>query len=153
MPKAELHIHLEGAIQPRTVLELAKRHHRMDSLPGDTVEALQNWFRFTDFPHFVEIYVTIQSLLRSADDFALIAYENGADMAAQNIRYRELTVTTHTHTELQNKGLITIDEILAGLEAGRKQAKAEFGVEMRWVIDCARQFEFWGGRPLRPPHG
>lgn len=141
MPKAEIHIHLEGAIQPRTVLALAEHHGKIDLLPGDTETALKKWFIFTDFPHFVEIYTTIQNLIRNADDFALIAYENGADMAAQNIRYRELTVTTVTHTELQNKGL-TITEILAGLEKGRQRAKAEFGVEMRWVFDCARNMSF-----------
>lgn len=141
IPKAELHIHLEGAIQPETVLTLAERHGAMDKLPGDTVAALRDWFVFTDFPHFIEIYMTIQDLLRTAADFELIAYENGKDMAAQNIRYRELTVTTYTHTHFQNKS-ITIDEILEGLEAGRQRAQAEYGVEMRWVIDIPRNLSF-----------
>ena len=141
MPKAELHIHLEGAIQPRTVLELARRHNKMDTLPGDDEQALRDWFVFTDFPHFVNIYVTIQDLIRTADDFALIAYENGADMAAQNIRYRELTVTTVTHTDYQKKA-ISIAEILEGLDAGRRQARHEFGVEMRWVFDVPRNLSF-----------
>ncbi|MCB8966456.1 MAG: adenosine deaminase [Chloroflexota bacterium] len=141
MPKAEVHIHLEGAIQPETVLKLAKHHHQLDKLPGDTVDALRNWFTFTDFPHFVKIYVAIQDLLRTAADFALIAYECGADMARQNIRYRELTVTPYTHTDHQDKGL-TIDDILQGLEEGRQRAKEEFGVEMRWVFDVPRNLSF-----------
>lgn len=150
MPKAELHIHLEGAIQPKTVLKLAQRHNAMHKLPGDTVEDLQKWFVFTDFPHFVEIYVTIQDLLQTGEDFELIAYENGADMAAQNIRYRELTVTTYTHTHFQNKN-ITIDDILQGLEAGRQRAKQEFGVEMRWVIDIPRNLSFPSGGYIKEP--
>ena len=141
MPKAEIHIHLEGSIQPETVLKLAKRHNRLDSLPSDTVDGLHRWFRFTDFPHFIEVYLSIQNLIRTADDFALIVYENGADMAAQNIRYREITVTPYTHVDYQDKGL-TFPDLLRGLENGRIQAKKDFGVEMRWVFDVPRNFCF-----------
>ncbi len=141
MPKAEVHIHLEGAIQPATVLTLARQHNLLHRLPGDDIDTLRRWFAFTGFPHFVEIYVTIQDLIRTAEDFALIVYENGADMAAQNIRYRELTVTTYTHTHHQDKGL-TIDAILQGLNDGRDRAKRDFGVEMRWVFDVPRHLGF-----------
>lgn len=141
MPKAEIHIHLEGAIAPGTVLELARRHDLLHRLPAGDVTGLQRWYTFTDFRHFVKIYLTIQDLLRTAADFELIAYECGADMAAQNIRYRELTVTPVTHTDFQNKA-ITIDDILAGLEAGRRRARADFGVEMRWVFDIPRNLSY-----------
>ncbi len=141
MPKAELHVHLEGAIQPHTLLALARQHNAVDLLPAQDVDGLRRWFRFTDFPHFVEIYVTIAHLLRTPDDFALIVREAGAAMAAQNIRYSELTVTPYTHTHSLDKGL-TIDDIVAGIEAGRRQARAEHGVEMRWVFDIARETGF-----------
>lgn len=144
MPKAELHIHLEGSIQPATLLELARRHQRLRSLPAQDEQGLLRWFTFTDFPHFVEIYLTISDLLRTPDDFALITYACGADMAAQNIRYRELTFTPYTHTHLQDKGL-TIADLLAGLDAGRRRAQADFGVEMRWIFDIPRHAAF-------PPH-
>lgn len=141
LPKAELHVHLEGAIQPQTVLELARRHQKSHALPATDLAGLKKWFVFTDFPHFVHIYMTIQDLLRTPDDFALVAYECGADMAAQNIRYREVTVTPYTHTDYQDKGL-TIDDILLGLEAGRQKARQEFGVEIRWVFDVPRNLSF-----------
>jgi aminodeoxyfutalosine deaminase len=141
MPKAEIHIHLEGAIQPETVLKLAERHQMLDILPSTDVGKLKEWFTFTDFPHFIQIYVAIQSLLRSAEDFALIVYENGADMVAQNIRYRELTFTSYTHTDFQDKGLV-IEEIIEGLEDGRSRAKRDFSVEMRWVFDIPRNLSF-----------
>ncbi len=134
MPKAELHIHLEGAIEPATLLRLAERNRVV--LPADTVEGLQSWFTFSDFGHFVDIYLIIQSCLRSADDFSLVAYELGADMARQNIRYREATVTPYTHL-LQDKGLAA-EDIIAGLEDGRRRARRDFGVEMRWVLDIHR---------------
>lgn len=145
IPKAEIHIHLEGAIQPQTVLKLAQRHNKLDSLPSDNVEELRQWYKFTDFPHFIDIYLTIQDLIRTADDFALLVYENGADMAAQNICYREITVTPYTHTDYQDKGL-SIDDVLRGLEDGRSRAKEAFGVEMRWVFDVPRNFCIENGR-------
>ena len=141
MPKAEIHIHLEGAIQPETVLKMAERHQMLDKLPSTEVAQLKEWFTFTDFPHFVQIYMTIQDMLRTPEDFALIAYENGADMAAQNIRYRELTFTSYTHTDFQDKGLV-IEDVMAGLEDGRSRAKRDFGVEMRWVFDIPRNLSF-----------
>jgi adenosine deaminase len=143
MPKAEIHVHLEGAIQPETVLKLARHNKLTHLLPTTDLNALQKWFIFTDFPHFVKIYVTIQNLLRTPDDFALIAYECGADMAAQNIRYRECTITPYTHTDFLDKGL-TIHDILAGLNTGQERAKQELGVEMRWVFDVPRNLSFKG---------
>lgn len=141
MPKAEIHVHLEGAIQPETLLELARRHHREDKLPTTDLDGLRHWFTFTDFPHFIQIYWTISDLLRTPEDFALIVHACGADMAAQNIRYRELTFTPFTHTDLQDKGL-TIEGLFDGLEAGRTQANRDFGVEMRWIFDIPRNTSF-----------
>jgi len=141
MPKAELHIHLEGSVTPVTLLELAHRHNRLNLLPSDEPEALQEWFSFVDFPHFIQVYLTISDLLRTAEDFALIAYRCGQDMAAQRIRYREVTVTPFTHIDYQRKGL-SIEALLEGLEAGRNAARADFGVEMRWIFDIPRNLSF-----------
>lgn len=134
MPKAELHIHLEGAIEPATLLRLAERNGV--TLPAHSPEGLRTWYQFSGFPHFVEVYLKIQSCLRSADDFATIAYELGADMARQNILYREATVTPYTHL-VQDKGL-RADDIIDGLEDGRQRARRDFGVEMRWILDIHR---------------
>jgi len=137
LPKAEIHIHLEGAIQPETLLHLARRHQRLDRLPATDVAELRRQFQFTDFAHFVHIYLLICDLLRTPDDFALIVHACGADMAAQNIRYREVTVTPFIHMDLLHKGL-AIDDLIAGLEAGRARARHDFGVEIRWVFDIPR---------------
>lgn len=61
-PKAELHVHLEGAIRPATLLTLAERNGV--ALPADNVEDLRRWFTYRDFPHFAEIYLTITRCLR-----------------------------------------------------------------------------------------
>ncbi|MEZ4867955.1 MAG: adenosine deaminase [Caldilineaceae bacterium] len=151
MPKAEIHVHLEGAIQPETLLRLAQRHQREETLPTTDLAGLRRWFVFTDFPHFIQIYWTISDLLRTPEDFALIVHACGADMAAQNIRYRELTFTPFTHTDLQDKGL-TMAAIFAGLEEGRQQARRDFGVEMRWIFDVPRNTSFRAEGNLYNPY-
>ena len=153
MPKAELHVHLEGTLQPATAVELARQHDLIHTLPTTDPARLADWFEFTDFADFIRIIRAIQNLIRTSHNFAMVAYQAGAAMAEQNIRYRELTVSPYNHTHIFDKGL-TIGAILAGLDEGRKSAKADFGVEMRWVFDIARNFCFVGqDRTYDPPTG
>ena len=141
LPKAELHVHLEGSISPETVLALAERHDMLHTLPVEDEIGLKEWFKFSDFPHFLQIYLLIQDLLRTSDDFSIIAYELGRDMAEQNIKYREVTFTPYTHTDYSDKGLL-IQDILLGLEEGRQKAQEKFDVEIRWVFDVGRNLSF-----------
>lgn len=133
MPKVELHVHLEGSIQPATLLALARRHDI--PLLANTVEGLRAWYTFTDFPHFIEIYKTISACLRTPDDIELIAREFLAGQAAQNIRYSEVTYTAFTH--YATKGLSFVDQ-LAALNRARVWAEAELGVSMGLIIDIER---------------
>jgi len=132
-PKAELHVHLEGSVQPSTFLMLAKRH-RVD-LPADTVEGLRDWYRFRDFHHFIEVYVAITKCLRTVEDFELIVYEFGADMARQNIRYAEVTFSPSTHLWING---VDQDVWFTGLTEGRRRVKESFGGEINWVFDVVR---------------
>ena len=134
MPKVELHVHLEGSIRPATVLKLAQRNHV--PLPADTVEGLQEWYRFRDFAHFVEIYDRVSRCIQTPNDFELIAREFLAHQATQNIWYSEVTITPYTHYRL--KGL-TFAQQLAALNRARTWAEAELGVTMRLVLDFARK--------------
>jgi adenosine deaminase len=133
LPKVELHVHLEGSIRPATLLALARRNRV--SLPAGDLEGLREFYRFTDFDHFIQVYLTISRCLQTPDDFNLIGYEFGADMARQGIRYAEVTFTPHTH--VANTGL-PFDEILAGLNSGRARAQGGLGVEIAWVLDIVR---------------
>src|SRR5262249_6275579 len=135
MPKVEMHVHLEGAIQPSTLLTLAQRHQI--PLPAATVDELRDWFTFTDFPHFVEVYKTISQCVRTADDIELIAREFLLGQAAQNIIYSEVTYTPYTH--YLQKGISFADQ-LAAINRARTWAKQELGVEMRLIIDMDRSF-------------
>ncbi len=133
MPKAELHVHLEGSILPRTLLVLAQRNHV--SLPADTEVGLAELYHFRNFDQFLETYLMITRCLRTPDDYRLIAYEYGSECARQNIRYAEVTFTILTNTTLTD---LSWQEILQGLNSGREQAHADYGVWWQWVFDIVR---------------
>lgn len=136
VPKAELHVHLEGAIQPDTFLRLAR--HNNVPLPVKTAEEARRWFAYRDFPHFVEIFVAISSCLKTAEDYELIVYEFGAEMARQNIRYAEVTFSASTHEYTFG---VPHDTYFRGLQKGRTRAQAEFDVEIYWVFDIVRDIK------------
>jgi adenosine deaminase len=134
MPKAELHVHLEGSIRPETFLDLARRHGV--ELPGDNVEALRQWYKFTDFSHFVTVYKTIACCLRNPDDVELITREFLVNQAAQNIIYSEVTYTPFI--QFKNCG-ISIRDQLDAINRAREWGEKELQVSMRLIIDIPRQ--------------
>jgi adenosine deaminase len=136
MPKAEIHLHLEGSVRPATLLELARRN-RIDP-PAPDEAGLREFFRFRDFPHFIEVYIAVCNCLRTPDDFATIVTELGEDAAAQNIRYLE--VHFNPETNVRKRGL-DFHQMLAGMNRGRAEARERWGVEMRWIADGVRDSE------------
>lgn len=131
-PKAELHVHLEGAIPPAVLLALANRNHV--TLPSEDAAGLQEWFKYRDFAHFIEIYLTITSCFKTQEDYEFVAYEFGREMARQNIRYAEVTFSPSTHVFMGN----AFDTVFAGLTAGRERARIDHGVEFNWIFDIVR---------------
>jgi adenosine deaminase len=133
IPKAELHVHLEGSIRPATLLLLAERNGIR--LPAQDENGLQAFYQFQDFSQFIQVYMTITGCLRTVDDYRLVAYEFGHDCARQNICYAEVTFSILTNTRITG---LHWQELLDGLNAGREQARAEWGVDWRWVFDIVR---------------
>jgi adenosine deaminase len=132
-PKAELHLHLEGAIRPATALELAQRNGV--ALPAGVADGLRTGFRFRDFMHFIETYVAVTRCLRTAEDYEQVVYELGADLARQNVRYAEVTFSPSTH----EYGLgVSWDTFFAGLTRGRRRVERDFGIQLQWVFDIVR---------------
>jgi aminodeoxyfutalosine deaminase len=129
LPKAELHVHHVGSASPRIVAELAARH------PGSPVPtdpaAVAEYFTFTDFAKFVEVYLTVVDLIKTPADVRLLTYEIAREMAAQNIRYSELTVTPHTSVL---RG-IAAEAFCEAIEDARTAAEKELGVTLRWIFD------------------
>lgn len=129
LPKAELHVHHIGSASPRIVAELAARHP--DSKVPTDPEALADYFTFTDFAHFIQVYLSVVDLIRTPEDVRLLTFEVARDLARQQVRYAELTVTPYSSTR---RG---IDEraFMEAIEDARKAAESEFGTVLRWCFD------------------
>ncbi|MFH8469778.1 adenosine deaminase [Streptomyces sp. NPDC017991] len=129
LPKAELHVHHVGSASPRIVSELAARHP--DSKVPSDPEALVDYFTFTDFAHFIDVYLSVVDLIRTPEDVRLLTYEVARDMARQQIRYAELTITPFSSTR---RG---IDEgaFMDAIEDARIAAETDFGTILRWCFD------------------
>ncbi|NDJ76558.1 MAG: adenosine deaminase [Chloroflexi bacterium] len=134
MPKIELHVHLEATMRPETLFELAQQNGVV--LPVMDQAGLKDWFKYTDFDHFVSIFGLICQCLQTPDDFERVVYEHGQTMAQQSIRYSEITFTPASHVTEDLSWLALFD----GITAGRQRAQADFGVEMQWIPDIARCF-------------
>lgn len=135
MPKVELHVHLEGSVRPETLLKLAQRHQV--ALPANSVEGLRKWYTFRDFNHFIEIYMTISSCLRTAEDIELIAREFLIGQAEQNILYSEVTFTPFNQFYNNQLGF---HEQIDAVNRARVWAEKNLGVRMGIIMDIPRIF-------------
>ena len=138
LPKAELHVHHVGSASPAIVARLAERHP--GTVPADP-DRLADYFRFRDFAHFVEIYLSVVDLIRTGEDVRLLTYEVAAEMAAQNIRYAELTVTPYTSVL---RG-IPAEEFVEAIEDARVAAERDLGIVLRWIFDIPGELGLEGG--------
>lgn len=134
-PKAELHIHLEGAIAPATALALAQRHGV--ALPATDEAGLRAWFAYRDFDHFLTIIRAIAGCLRTADDFGRVTYELGRDLAHQGVRYAEVALSPSLHAR---RG-VPFETYFAGMTRGRARAQADFGIELAWIFSIVRRWD------------
>ncbi|GAA3917771.1 adenosine deaminase [Actinoplanes auranticolor] len=130
LPKAELHVHHVGSASPRIVAELAARHEGDTPVPADPA-ALADYFAFRDFGHFIEIYLSVVDLIRDDQDVRTLTYEVARELARQQVRYAELTVTPYSHVR---RG-IPAPAFCAAIEDARAGAAADFGVDLRWCFD------------------
>ena len=139
LPKAELHVHLVGSASLDTVLELARRH------PGQAVptdrERLHAFYEFTDFAHFIDVYVKVNRLVVTGADVTALVVGLARDLAANQVRYAEVTVTPVPHLMMG----IEPDELAEALTRGREAALTEHGVELAWVFDIAGSLGYDSG--------
>lgn len=134
MPKAELHVHLEGSVRPETLLDLGARHGL--HYPFGDAAGARDWYRFRDFPHFVQVYMAICDALRTPDDIERVTYELGEDAARQRIRYLEVIISPTS--PLNPRTPATPDVYLAGARAGAARVLRDFGVRMQFQVDGVR---------------
>jgi aminodeoxyfutalosine deaminase len=104
-------------------------------VPSDPHE-LARFFIFEDFPHFVRNYLAVVDLIKTAEDVNLITYGVAADMAAQNIRYAELTVTPY----ISITDDLPAEAFLEAIEDARRSAYRDLGLELQWIFDIPADF-------------
>jgi aminodeoxyfutalosine deaminase len=142
LPKAELHVHMQGAASVETVLGLSRRYPEV-GLPQDE-SGMREFYRFTDFANFISVYVAVAQLVRTADDVYDLALGLGRDLAAVNVRYAEATVTADSHLSVG----IEPDALSDALTRGRADAMSRYGVELGWVFDIDGEFGLPSGERL-----
>lgn len=131
LPKAELHLHLEGAISPATVLELKKRHGEAGS-----IEDVARLYRSDGFNGFLMAFKEVTGLLRTPADYELITYRLMEQLKAENILHAEVYVSVGVCLWRKQN----FDAIFEGLEQGRERGERDFGISLLWIFDAVRQF-------------
>jgi aminodeoxyfutalosine deaminase len=133
LPKAELHLHLEGSITPATLVELSVRN---DAQPL-TLEAAARVYHYADFPSFLMSLRAVTERLHTPADYETITYNMVRDLAAQGIRHAEVYLSIGI---LYWQNRIDVDAAMAAAERGRTRAELDFGVSLLWIIDAVRHF-------------
>lgn len=118
---------------PGILLELARKN-RVEGVPV-RLEQVDDWYAFSDFDHFVEVYLKAVEVLCDEEDFARLTTEVARRLAAQNVRYAEVHVSLYTHLMRD----IPAHVVFAGIEEGRRRAQREHGIRLRWIPDFPGQ--------------
>jgi len=134
LPKAELHVHLEGTVDPATLWKLAERHRTPLFQAGR--EALANLYSTGDFTAFLQAFKTVCEHIRTPEDYELITYNALRRLAEQNVRYAEVMVSAGVILRKQQN----LRSCMEGIEAGYRQAREDFGIRAQWIFDAVRHF-------------
>ena len=136
LPKAELHLHLEGTILPATLVELSARH---DARPMTLSEA-ESIYRFDDFSGFIESFKAATKRLKDPEDYELIAWRMMQHLSAQGIVHAEVFISVGVIYLWRNFDPFCFEPIFAALERARERAARELGLSLYWIFDAVRHF-------------
>jgi aminodeoxyfutalosine deaminase len=136
VPKAELHLHLEGTILPATLVELSVRH---DARPL-TLQDAEALYRFTDFTGFIQAFRAVTRLLTGPDDYELIAWRMMQHLAAQGVVHAEVYISVGVIYMWRNHDPACFEPIFTALERARVRAARELGLSLYWIFDAVRHF-------------
>ena len=128
LPKAELHLHIEGSLEPELMFELAQRNGV--AIPFDSVEAVRAAYDFSNLQDFLDIYYAGANVLLTRRDFEDLAFAYFRRAAADNVRHAEIFFDPQTHTD---RG-VPFGVVVEGLIAGMERARAEFGITSGLIL-------------------
>jgi aminodeoxyfutalosine deaminase len=133
LPKAELHLHLEGTISPDTLVELSRRH---DAEPL-TLDQAQALYQYTDFFGFLMAFKAVTERLRTPEDYELITYKMLEQLAAQGVVHAEAYIAVGL---VYYWGRSEFEPIFDAVEQAREKAEKDFGITLYWIFDAVRHF-------------
>jgi aminodeoxyfutalosine deaminase len=133
LPKAELHLHLEGSITPETLVELSLRNDPHTITLADA----RHVYNYSDFPSFLMSFKAVTERLHSPADYETITYNMLRDLAAQGVRHAEAYISIGI---LYHFGRLDVDEVMAAIERGRLRGEQDFNISLLWIIDAVRHF-------------
>lgn len=128
LPKAELHVHVEGTLEPELMFELARRNGL--ALPHPSVEAVRAAYRFTDLQSFLDLYYGGMAGLRTAQDFYDLTRAYVQRSVAQGVRHAELFFDPQAHTE---RG-VAFEAVLDGIESALDEARRVHGMTSLLIL-------------------
>ena len=134
LPKAELHLHLEGTIRPETLVELSQRNDRVPL----TLEQARALYVYDDFQAFLMAFKAVSERLQTPDDFGLICFNMIRDLAGQGCVHAEVYISWGIL--LRFKPQLPVEKVMEAIEAARVRAEREFGVSVLWIADAVRHF-------------
>jgi len=130
LPKAELHLHLEGTADPETALELAHRN----GARGETLESVRARYAYRDFLGFLKTFKWVSELLRQPADYAFLLRRLLRRLAEQNVLYAEVTLSAGVVLWKRQE----LDAVFVALREAYEKARKEFLVEIVWIFDAVR---------------
>lgn len=133
LPKAELHLHLEGSITPQTLVELSRRN---DAVPLTTDQACRV-YDYTDFASFLMSFKAVTERLHTPADYETITYNMLRDLAIQGVKHAEVYLSIGI---LYRFARLDVDAVMEAAEEGRRRGERDFGVSLLWIIDAVRHF-------------
>lgn len=136
LPKAELHLHLEGTITPATLVELSQRH---DATPI-TLPQAEALYHFTDFTGFLLAFKAVCERLLTPADYELAAWRMAQHLAGQGVVHAEVYISVGVIYHWRNPDPDCFDPIFAGLERARLRAETELSLTLYWILDAVRHF-------------
>ena len=144
LPKAELHLHMEGAIEPATLVELSRRVDTGFDAEPLTLEAAEELYQYTDFSGFLQAFKAVTRRLRGAAEYELAAYRMIEQLAAQGVVHAEVYISVGVvyfwRKEEDAADPLLFEKIFAGLERARERGERDFGVTLYWIFDAVRHF-------------
>ena len=155
LPKAELHLHLEGSVLPSTLVELSARH---DARPLTLAEA-EALYRFTDFTGFLDAFRAVTQQLVTAEDYELAAWRMIEQLAEQGVVHAEVFIAVGVIYLWRKDDPAAFEPIFSGLERARERGQRELGISLYWIFDAVRHFTvaeaervFRKAAELKPTH-